>query len=1044
MDFNQNEEKILSYWKEHAIHDKIREKNKAGKPYYFLDGPPYVSGELHPGQIWVKVRKDALLRYKRMRGFNVHDRAGYDVHGLPIEHKIELSMKMGSKKDITEKIGVEAFIKACKEYTDSLMPRMSRDFERFGVMLDFKNPYIPYKDSYIEEAWGMLKAADGKRLLYKDKKPMPYCPKCETVLAQGTIEVTYAGEEDPSLLVKFRVNTKLSKPRIEIDGSTYLVIWTTTPWTLPANVAVAVNPKEMYVKAKVGEEHLIMAKNRLDEVVNEAERNAVVEAEFYGSELEGIYYITPLEDLVPEQKKLRRKHRAVMSERLVSVNEGSGIVHVAPGHGYEDYLVGREMKLPVFSPLDMHARYTAEAGSYQGLLVPSEANDRVIADLKERGALIGMGKIRHSYPHCWRCNTKLLYLATDQWFLNIQKIKKKLIRENSKVNWNPTEARLWQEEIFRNSPDWCISRQRYWGIPLPIWECGKCGAATIIGSKEELRKLAVDGNLVDSLPTIHRPYVDAVRIRCPKCGGEAARIQDIFDVWFDSGIAFKASLSQEEFERLYPADMITEGHDQLRGWFSTLMKSSVISYGKSPYKNVIVSGMMLAEDSREMHKSLGNYVSIEDFLKFASADPFRLWSLGHTQWLDLPFNKAEIGQARREILTLYNLANLMDEYADAIGYRPKLAKPRNVGKLDYEEAWILSRLELTKAAATEGLEKYTVDIAVNKLGEFLVNDLSRFYIKLAKKKILYRSKSIARKVLDTLNYVLFNMLLMYAPLAPFASEDIYLQRYGYKESIFLEDWPKPAKALANAELEKSFSVATDAITAILNSREKAGIRLRWPVKSAKLEVSSDEAYDAVERFSEVIKEYVNAKELELKKGTGAEEEVRPNFAKLGPEFKGAASAIAEALKTANAKELMNGIEEQGYYNLHTNMGTFPIKEEHFNIVKKLEEGDAVAFKYGTASVNPEVTEELMEEALVREFERRVQLMRKEMKLRKSDKIILGYAAVGKIKHAIEKNIKDITAVLNISKLLPDAEGELVKPFDIEEEEVKVGVSKIKK
>lgn len=1041
MDFNQNEEKILNYWREHSIIEKIREKNKAGKPYYFLDGPPYVSGELHPGQIWVKARKDAFLRYKRMKGFNVHDRAGYDVHGLPIERKIELSMKISSKKEIAERIGVEAFIKACREYTDSLMPKMSRDYERFGVSLDFKNPYIPYKDSYIEEAWRILKVANEKKLLYKDKKPMAYCPQCETVLAQGTIEVSYSDEEDPSLLVKFRINTALSKPRIDADDNTYLVIWTTTPWTLPANVVAAVNPKEMYVRARIGDEHFIMAKSRLDAVVGGANENATVEAEFYGSELEGIYYINPLEDLVPEQKKFRKHHKVVMSERLVSVNEGSGIIHVAPGHGYEDYLVGREMKLPVVSPLDMHAKYTAEAGAYEGLSVPDAANERVIADLAARKALIETGRIRHSYPHCWRCGTKLLYLATDQWFLNIQRIKRKLISENSKVRWNPTEAKLWQEEIFRNSPDWCISRQRYWGIPLPIWECGNCGEATVIGSREELKKLAIEGASVDSLPTLHRPYVDAVRIKCPKCGGEAAKIPDVFDVWFDSGIAFKASLDDKEFGLLFPAEMITEGHDQLRGWFSTLMKSSVIMYGKSPYKNVIVSGFMLAEDGREMHKSLGNYVSVEDFLKFASADPFRLWSLGHTQWLDLPFNRAEISEAQRAVLTLYNLSNLMDEYADAIGYRPKLSKPKNVGKLDYEEAWILSRLESAKAAVTEGFENYNVDVSVNRLGSFLVNDLSRFYIKLAKKKILYRSKSISKKVLDTLNYLFFNLLLMYAPLAPFASEDIYLARYAYKESIFLEDWPKQAKRLANNDLEKMFGIATDSITALLNSREKAGIRLRWPAKSARLEIAHDDAYEAVERLSEVIKEYVNVKELELAKSSGTEEEVRPNFSKIGPEFKEAASAIAEALKGANVGELSSAVAGQGYYNLHTSLGMFAVKAEHFTIVKKVEAGDAVAFKYGRASINAEVTEELMEEALVREFERRVQLIRKEMKLRKADKILLGYTAVGKIKSAIEKNIKEIKSDLNVNKLLQSAEGELVKNFEIEGEEVKVGISK---
>ncbi len=877
-DLNKNEEEVLRYWSENSILEKTRAKNKGKKPFYFLDGPPYASGELHPGQIWVKDVKDILLRYRRMNGWDVHDRAGYDVHGLPIENKVEKELKLGSKKEIESIIGVENFIKRCKEFVDALIPNMKRDYERFGVSLDLDNPYYAYKRDFIESGWTILKKTYEKGLLYQDLKSMLYCTHCETVLAQGTLEVSYSDEKDPAIFVAFKVDAKASKPTIKIDENTYLLIWTTTPWTIPANIAVAVNPKVRYVKARISNKSLIIAQSRLDAVVDVLGESAVVESEFYGSELEGIKYLSPLEDQIPKQKEFRKFHKVIFEEGIVSSTEGSGLVHIAPGHGAEDYAAGKKNKLPIFVPLDMHAHYTSDAGTLEGIAVPGEANEKVLSYLKTTGALLDVGTVVHSYPHCWRCNNKLIMIGTHQWFLNVQKVKKKIIRENRKVSWHPVEAQAWMEDVLQNSPDWCFSRQRYWGTPIPIWECEKCKHIEVIGSVEELSQKAHNKEAVAKLHDLHRPYVDAILLDCPKCKGSMRRINDVADVWFDASIAFVASLSKEEFDRLFPAAFILEGKDQLRGWFSVLLKSSVMVYGKTPFKNVVIDGMLLAEDGREMHKSLGNYISLKELLTLTSADAYRLWVSSHTQWLDLQFKKDEIKEASKKINILYNVFQLFEDYASAIDYKAnQIKKPRINEKSNLEDVWIVSRLNSTLKAATESLEKYEVQVANNALGEFCLNDLSRFYLKIAKKRIIDGSRSEAKKTLDLINYLLYTLISAYSPFIPFTSEYLYLKYYkkeGSTESIFLNDWPKTNKKLINVEVEAGFELAMDSVTAILSSREKANIKLRQPLSKATLEVHKAEAEQSLQRFARIVEDYTNLKHLEVKRTESFEVEIR--------------------------------------------------------------------------------------------------------------------------------------------------------------------------
>jgi isoleucyl-tRNA synthetase len=1036
-----DEERILKYWEENKINEKVRERNKGKKKFYFLDGPPFVSGDLHPAQIWVKVNKDAVVRYKRMRNFDVNDMSGYDVHGLPIENAVENKLKMGSKKDI-EKMGVENFIKECKDFVNSYMGKMDSDYYRFGISLDFSKPYMPSENYYIEEGWALFKQLYDKGSVYEAKKTTPYCPHCEVVVSQGSFEVEYADDTDPSLYVVFKVDKKASKSKVELPDDSYLLIWTTTPWTLPANVSVMVNPKALYVVVKAGHRHLILAKDRIDPVADALGESFVVLREFYGSELDGLIYTSPFEDEIPLQKTYKKYHRPLFTEEYVSMSEGTGIVHCAPGHGLEDYTVGKENKVPIFSPVSAQAAYTKEAGTLEGLKLIDEANKKVLELLHTKDAILKSDAITHSYPHCWRCHSKVIQIATDQWFINIQKVKKKLVEENRKVVWQPREAQKWQEDVLSNSPDWCISRQRYWGIPMPLWRCKSCSDVMAIGSVKELADRAVKKLDVEKLDDLHRPYVDNISIKC-KCGGEALRIKDICDVGFDSSIAFRASLSEAEFKRLFPVDFIAEAIEQLRWWFAYQLKIGVLLYRKSPFTHVFTHAMMLDEKGKKMSKSLGNFVSLPEILKQISADTFRLHCLAHVPQQDFPFSIEKAKEAERTLLLIGNIANLLGEYSDSIGYTPAKVKKPRTGALENEERWIVSRLNNTIKRATESFDNYEIHNPVAFLKDFITEDFSRFYLKLAKKKISNGTKGQAKKIIDVINYVMFNLVLMSAPIIPFTAEDLYQKYYDREDSVFFERWPKADPKLIDANLENEMGVVSESVTALLNSREKAGISLRQPLTRATLEIQDNDAITTLQKLSDIVEDSANVKKLDVKKGTGAKKEVRPLFAKLGPAFKDKAGAVAEALKSANADELQKAMETPGHYSLHTQKGTVDITKEHFTILETAGEGDAVNFKYGTAYVDEEITPELKEEALVREFERGVQMVRKELKLKKSDRISLGYEAIGDMVSIIKKNAKKIAKDLHSTKLSTKLDSSaLVKDIQLEGETVKVSVKKL--
>ncbi len=1041
LDITMREEDTLAYWREHDINNKVRKLGENGKKYYFLDGPPYVTGDLHQAQIWTKAMKDAFVRYKRYKRLNVVDRAGYDIHGLPIENRVEKELGVTSKKDIENKIGIAKFVEECRSYVEKYIGRMDADYERFGVSLDFKNPYLPYKKEYIEIGWSILKKIHDKGLLYKGKRTLIYCPHCETPLSQGSMEVEYSEEQDPSIVVAFEIDTKHSKSKMTLPEKTALAVWTTTPWTLPANVSIAVNPKELYVLINSGGRNLIVAKSRLDAFGEMVRENFVIKSEFYGSELVGLYYTSPLASKISKQAELAKYHKVIGEEGVVSMEEGTGVLHVAPGHGIEDYTLGMRNKLPIVSLLNSDATYNEEGGTYKGLKVPAEANAAVLKDLKELGVLLYSGTLKHSYPHCWRCHSKLIFMATDQWFLNIQKVKKRLLKQNEKVNWHPSEVGGWQADLLTNSPDWCISRQRYWGIPMPIWECRNCKERSVVGSIAELKGKSINKDV--ELNDLHRPYIDAVKLNCDKCNGEMQRVKDTLDVWFDSGIAFRASLSEEQFETLFPVDLVLEYVEQTRGWFQYLLKCSVMAYSKKPFEHAVVHGIMFGTDGRKMSKSFGNYKSLAESLTTASADAFRLWSINHVPILNRNLNEQEIIENDRTVSVMYNISSLLAEYQPLLGTdtQGKIKAPTR--GLRVEDEWILSRLESVCQSASQNFEDYELYKAAEALKYFITEDFSRFYLKLAKKRVAEGVKKDAKTIAKIVNYVLYKTIVLMSPIVPFVTEAIFLERYKQGESVFMMEWPKTKKQLINQELEGEVEIAREAITALLNSREKANVKLRWPLAKGTLEVKDDKTQKALEKLSVLIEGYTNIKEVGIKRVEGFGKEVRPIFAKIGPDFKEKAGAVAEALKKEDADKLESAITSSGHYSLHTDKGTVNITVDHFTIIQKLEDANAIIFKYGIASVDKEMNKELWEEGMVREVERRIQMARKEKQLKKTDKVEVFYEASVPLAEIMTKNAEKIKKDVNAKKLHSKLkDGSAAQETEIEEEKLKLEVEKL--
>ncbi len=980
----QVEAEIKKFWEENRIYSKVKEKSsKSKRKLYFLDGPPYASAKsIHVGTAWNKVIKDSLLRYYRMTGYNVWDKPGYDTHGLPIEVKVEQTFGIRTKKEIEEKVGIEKFVEACKNFARENLEAMSQQFKEIGVFMDWDNPYITYKDEYIESGWWLIKRAWEKGLLYRGHRVLHWCPRCETTLADYEVS-EYKELEDPSIYVKFKV---------EGSENEYLLIWTTTPWTLPANAFVMAHPELTYVKVRVNGEIYILAKARLERVMNEAGiTDYEILEEFEGEKLEGLRYKHPLEDVVDAQKILSNYHIVVMAPDAVTATEGTGLVHSAPGHGEIDFEVNeKKVGAPVVSLVDNQGRMTREAGKYAGLYFRREANAAIIEDLKERGALLHASKIVHRYPVCWRCKTPLVLRATTQWFINVKQLKDQLIEEAETIEWRPVWAKIRFLNLLKEVRDWVISRQRYWGIPLPIWVCENCGYTHVVGSVEELVEMG--GEAPEQL---HRPWIDRVTLKCPKCGGIMRRVPDVLDVWFDSGVAFYASLgypkNRELYKKLKPVDFIVEGHDQIRGWFFSLLRSGVIGFNEKPYLKVLVHGFVLDEKGREMHKSLGNYVAFEDLISRVPRDIVRLWVLNNVTWEDLRFSWKALDFMRKSFTIMWNVFSFASTYMAIDKYDPDETPLEAVKEyLMIEDRWLLSRYNRLLKRYHEAMQDLRPHEAAKIVKDFIVDDVSHWYIRLVRRRVWEEEETPAKKAAYAVLYhVLRGWLLMSAPFIPYLAEYLYQKvirpaESGSPESVHLLDLPLPDEEWVDETLEQDMENARRIVEAAAAARNKAGIKLRRPVRRLIIALKDPKVEDSITRLVHIIKELANAKEVqvvsfdffEAQKVYGA----KPNYKSIGPEFKKLTRDVVKYIEE-NAETVARDIVEKGYHEAKIRGEIVRLEPRHVELDIEYPEWLAVAeIDLGIVGVDARLTEEEVLEGLAREVVRRIQAMRKDMDL----------------------------------------------------------------
>ncbi|MFH1444997.1 MAG: isoleucine--tRNA ligase, partial [Nanoarchaeota archaeon] len=839
---NDVENRVIDFWSKKKIYEKTKKNREGAKRFYFVDGPPYASGNIHVGTAFNKIMKDAYTRFWRMQGFNVWDQPGYDTHGTPIEVKVEKELGFKNKKDI-EKYGVDKFIKKCRSYATRYIDTMSKAFANIGVWQDWDNPYLTLDNRYIEGAWFTFKRAFEKGFLYKGSYPVTTCSRCETVLAYN--EVEHKTLTDKSVYVKFPVKGK---------EKTYLVIWTTTPWTLPANTGVMAHPDYDYAYVKVGDETLIMAADIVERIMTEVIEtgNYNVVKKVKGKDLEHMHYDHPLKDLVPALQKVQNAHRVVLSARYVNLESGTGLVHTAPGHGTEDFVVGKETGLPAISPVRIDGTFTPEAGKWLEGKYTKDMDWVIIEKLRERGVLIATEDVAHEYPICWRCKTPLLFINVPQWFFKVEHIKKDLLNENKKINWNPPWAGQRFNDWLENIGDWPVSRQRYWGIPLPIWECS-CGHIEVIGSWEELKKKGGLSKEID----FHKPDIDNVTLDCPKCKKKIKRVPDVLDVWFDSGVCSWASLNyprdKKLFEEMWPTDFQIEGSDQFRGWWNSQMLTSYFTFGKAPYKNILMHGMIMDAKGVKMSKSLGNIVTPEDVIEKYGRDALRFYLLGGTPWNNFFFNMGEAKETHRTFNVYWNTYMFVKTYANS-----KVKKPV---KFNPEDGWILSRMntliEKSEYAKNMNLHKFVKDIE-----DFLLNDFSRWYIKLIRDRVSPGYKGSDRAAAEwTLQTVLKNLTIVMSPIAPYIAEEIYSDVFGDKESVHMEDWPKADKP--NKKYENAMEVVKSLVESASAARQEKEIKLRWPVSCLYIKSKGKETDDAIKRYEDAVKLMANVKAVEF-------------------------------------------------------------------------------------------------------------------------------------------------------------------------------------
>ncbi|MCD4739677.1 isoleucine--tRNA ligase [archaeon] len=820
----EREQQVKEYWEKEKIPEKAIEKGN--KKWFFLDGPPYATGNIHMGTALNKILKDYYIRYKRMHGFRVWSQPGYDTHGLPTENKVEKELGIKNKNEI-ETVGVEKFVETCRKFATQHINTMNQQFADLGIWMDWKNPYKTLKPEYIEGCWHTFKKGVDKGLFYEGKYPVHVCPRCETVVAYN--EIVYEEKEDTSAFVKFKLQNK----------DEHLLIWTTTPWTLPSNTGVMVNPEFKYTLVETMAGKLWIAKELVPTVMEKLETGYTPLKTIKGKDMQNWKYDHPLD--LPLQKDIQGK--VVLSKKYVNLEAGTGLVHTAPGHGQEDYEVGKENALPALNPVKMNGKYNETVGKYTGLFV-KKADPVIIEDLRTSGHLILTEDFKHEYPLCWRCNTPLLFLTVPQMFFKVTKIRDKLLKQNAETNWTPNWAGKRFQNWLESLGDWPISRQRYWGTPVPIWKC-ECGKMRVIETLDEL----------PGLKDPHRPYIDKITFDC-ECGKKMKRVPDVLDVWFDSGVAPWASLGhpkkEQPFKDLWPVDFVLEGSDQTRGWWNSLTICGIITKNRIPFENVMQHGLVLDQQGRKMSKSKGTAINPHEVIEKHSRDILRYFLLRYNPSEDFAFSWKKCEDLKKTLNTFDNCIRFVELYC----------KEEPSGKLNPEDQWIISKVNSLQKTVEQYSNSFQGYKAVEAIEEFMLNDFSRWYIKLVRDRTwpTYTGKDKA-SASATMRYVTKRLLLLLAPVIPFTTEDAN-QKLFKRESIHLQEWPEPEHI--NKTLEQQMEEAKHITELCLTARQEAKIKLRWPLREMIVH-GPENIGKTVKKLSKLLEKTCNVKKVSFKK-----------------------------------------------------------------------------------------------------------------------------------------------------------------------------------
>ncbi len=1010
---NEREEQILRQWlAKDLIRRSVTEREGAPK-FIFYEGPPTANGKPGIHHVLARTIKDTVCRYKTMQGYQVKRKAGWDTHGLPVEIEVEKKLGLSSKQGI-EEYGIEAFNQECRQSVFTYEKEWRRMTERIGYWIDLDAPYITLDNNYIETVWWILKKYFEAGLIYEGHKIMPYCSRCGTPLASHEVSQGYKDETINSIYVRMKV--------VGREGE-YFLVWTTTPWTLPSNVALAINPDFTYVKARRPEDErlYILVKERVQSVLG---KEAEIVEEFKGEKLLNMEY----EQLLPFIKTKGSAFH-VYGADFVSTQEGTGIVHIAPAFGEDDYRLGREHNLPVLQPVDIEGKFTAEISPWAGRFVKDADND--ITDyLKTEGLLFSKERITHSYPYCWRCDTPLLYYARKSWYIEVTKYKDKLIANNAKIKWYPEHVGKgrfgnWLENVI----DWSLSRDRYWGTPLNIWKCETCGRLTSIGSRQELAERAIETVDPETIE-LHRPYIDQVHLRCT-CGGRMSRTPEVIDCWFDSGSMPYAQWHypfehKEDFETLFPADFICEGIDQTRGWFYSLLSISAFLFDQPAYKSVLVNDLVLDKNGQKMSKSRGNAVEPWQVIEKYGADATRWYLLAVSPpWTPTRFDEDGLKEVFSKFFgTILNVYSFFTLYANIDGADPEVYE-LPVSEREEIDRWIISRLNSITKQIRKEMEAYDLTKAVRAIQNFVVDDVSNWYVRRTRERFWAPEMDTNKQaVYRTLWEVLVTVAKLMSPFAPFLAEDIYqnlVRGERKKASVHLEFYPQADENLINQDLEEHMGLVIELVSLGRAARNKVQIKVRQPLDSIRIDQKNQEMLKPME---ELVKEELNVKSLLYVADPDeyVAYTIKPNFPVLGPKYGKLMKGIGRALAQGKAATLVKTLRQEQKISLTVDGTLIELTEEDLEIRTGEKPGFAVEFdRDHYVILDTNLTPDLIQEGLAREIVSKVQNMRKNARFELTDRIKISYSAGAEVSTAInafQDYILDETLAVSIDQQEP--------------------------